>query len=108
MDFTLTPDQHAFRERTRSWLKANIPAEWKAIGSTEVPRPEAYEFLRKWQKNTAYIKKCFDRVPPASLDGKISLRHWIPHDEPDALRLMSFVESELVTTFRKQVAQGEP
>src|SRR5438477_12271605 len=50
LDFTLTPEQHAFRERTRSWLKANIPAEWKAIGSTEVPRPEAYVFLRKWQK----------------------------------------------------------
>ena len=50
MDFTLTPEQQAFRERTRSWLKANIPAEWKAIGSTEVPRPEAYVFLRTWQK----------------------------------------------------------
>ena len=50
MDFTLTPEQQAFRERTRAWLKANIPPEWKALGSTEVPRPEAYEFLRKWQK----------------------------------------------------------
>lgn len=59
--------------------------------------------FRKWQKNTAYIRKCFDRVPPAALDGKISLRHWIPHDEPDALRLMALVESELVNTFRKKV-----
>jgi alkylation response protein AidB-like acyl-CoA dehydrogenase len=50
LDFTLTPEQQAFRERTRSWLKANIPAEWKATGSTDVPRPEAYVFLRKWQK----------------------------------------------------------
>ena len=50
MDFTFTPEQQAFRERTRAWLKANIPPEWKAIGSTEVPRPEAYVFLRKWQK----------------------------------------------------------
>ena len=50
MDFTLTPEQQAFRERTRSWLKANIPAEWKALGSTEVPRPEAFAFLRTWQK----------------------------------------------------------
>ena len=49
MDFTLTSDQQAFRERVRSWLEANIPAEWKALGSTEVPRPEAYEFLRRWQ-----------------------------------------------------------
>jgi alkylation response protein AidB-like acyl-CoA dehydrogenase len=50
VDFTLTPEQHAFRERTRSWLKDNIPAQWKALGSTEVPRPEAYDFLRSWQK----------------------------------------------------------
>jgi len=50
VDFTLTPEQQAFRERTRSWLKANIPPEWKALGSTEVPRPEAFDFLRKWQK----------------------------------------------------------
>jgi alkylation response protein AidB-like acyl-CoA dehydrogenase len=49
VDFTLTPEQQAFRERVRAWLKANIPAEWKALGSTEVPRPEAYEFLRRWQ-----------------------------------------------------------
>ncbi|HET7343973.1 MAG TPA: acyl-CoA dehydrogenase [Methylomirabilota bacterium] len=49
MDFTLTPDQEKFRERVRSWLKSNIPPEWKSLGSTEVPRPEAYEFLRKWQ-----------------------------------------------------------
>ena len=49
MDFTLTPEQQAFRERVRVWLKANIPREWKSIGATEVPRPEAYELLRKWQ-----------------------------------------------------------
>jgi alkylation response protein AidB-like acyl-CoA dehydrogenase len=49
VDFTLTSDQQAFRERVRSWLEANVPAEWKALGSTEVPRPEAYEFLRRWQ-----------------------------------------------------------
>ncbi|HEU4370503.1 MAG TPA: acyl-CoA dehydrogenase family protein [Methylomirabilota bacterium] len=49
MDFTLTAAQHAFRERVRSWLKANIPAEWKSLGSTEVPRADVFEFLRKWQ-----------------------------------------------------------
>jgi alkylation response protein AidB-like acyl-CoA dehydrogenase len=50
LDFTLTPDQQAFRERVRSWLKANIPPEWKALGSTEVPRAEAYELGRRWQR----------------------------------------------------------
>jgi alkylation response protein AidB-like acyl-CoA dehydrogenase len=49
LDFTLTPDQQSFRERVRTWLTANIPREWKSLGSTEVPRPEAFEFLRRWQ-----------------------------------------------------------
>jgi alkylation response protein AidB-like acyl-CoA dehydrogenase len=50
VDFTLTQEQEQFRERVRSWLTRNIPPEWKAFGSTEVPRTEAYEFLRRWQK----------------------------------------------------------
>jgi alkylation response protein AidB-like acyl-CoA dehydrogenase len=51
VDFTLTSDQEAFRERVRAWLKANIPADWqRRIGGSDVPRPEAYEFLRQWQR----------------------------------------------------------
>jgi alkylation response protein AidB-like acyl-CoA dehydrogenase len=52
VDFSLTPDQEAFRERVRSWLELNIPREWarRAMGSSEVPRPEAYQFLREWQR----------------------------------------------------------
>jgi alkylation response protein AidB-like acyl-CoA dehydrogenase len=34
----------------RAWLAANIPPEWKALGSTEVPRADAYEFGRRWQR----------------------------------------------------------
>jgi alkylation response protein AidB-like acyl-CoA dehydrogenase len=49
LDFTLTPDQDAFRQRVRSWLEANIPDDWTKFGLSEVPRPEAYAFLRKWQ-----------------------------------------------------------
>ena len=49
MDFTLTPDQEAFRQRVRSWLQTNIPDDWTKFGMSEVPRPEAYAFLRKWQ-----------------------------------------------------------
>jgi len=49
VDFTLTPDQQAFRERVRSWLKANVPPEWKVLATTEVPRAEAYEIIRRWQ-----------------------------------------------------------
>jgi len=50
VDFTLTPDQEALRKRVRAWLTTNIPDDWKKFGLSEVPRPEAYEFLRKWQK----------------------------------------------------------
>jgi alkylation response protein AidB-like acyl-CoA dehydrogenase len=49
LDFTLTPDQDAFRQRVRTWLAANIPDDWTKFGLSEVPRPEAYAFLRKWQ-----------------------------------------------------------
>ena len=49
MDFALTPDQQAFRERVRAWLEANIPHEWTSLGSTEVPRAAAYELIRRWQ-----------------------------------------------------------
>ena len=50
MDFTLTPDREALRKRVRAWLSANIPDDWKKFGLSEVPRPEAYDFLCKWQK----------------------------------------------------------
>jgi len=51
MDFTLTPEQETFRADVRSWLEQNIPREWtrRVMASSEVPRPEAYEFLRSWQ-----------------------------------------------------------
>ena len=52
MDFTLTPEQEAFREEVRAWLKVNIPRDWeaRAMGSADVPRPEAYDAMRVWQR----------------------------------------------------------
>ena len=52
MDFSLTPEQHAFRERVRAWLSANMPEEWtrRLMASSDIPRPEAYDLLREWQK----------------------------------------------------------
>ena len=52
MDFTLTPEQQAFRETVRAWLRANIPEEWarQAVAGSEIPRAEAYELLRRWQR----------------------------------------------------------
>ena len=52
MDFSLTPEQEAFRERVRAWLNDEHPARLgtAAMASSEVPRPEAYELLREWQR----------------------------------------------------------
>jgi alkylation response protein AidB-like acyl-CoA dehydrogenase len=53
MDFTLTPDQQAFRDRVRSWLKDNLSAESSARTrrpTSDIPRPEQYDFMRKWQR----------------------------------------------------------
>jgi alkylation response protein AidB-like acyl-CoA dehydrogenase len=52
MDFTLTPEQTAFRDRVRSWLKQNLPEEWvrRLRAGSDVPRPEAYDLLRQWQR----------------------------------------------------------
>jgi alkylation response protein AidB-like acyl-CoA dehydrogenase len=52
LDFSLTPEQEAFRERVRAWLARNIPRDWVRLakGNSEVPRPEAYQLLREWQR----------------------------------------------------------
>jgi len=52
VDFTLTAEQEAFRERVRDWLKANIPTDWtsRVAATADVPRPEAYDILRDWQR----------------------------------------------------------
>jgi alkylation response protein AidB-like acyl-CoA dehydrogenase len=52
VDLTLSPEQEAFRTRVRGWLKTNIPSEWQSRmqASADVPRPEAYDLLRRWQR----------------------------------------------------------
>jgi alkylation response protein AidB-like acyl-CoA dehydrogenase len=52
MDFTLTPEQASFRDEVRLWLKKNLPKGWveRLREGSDVPRPEAYEFLRAWQR----------------------------------------------------------
>src|SRR5437660_401448 len=50
MDFSLTPEQQAFRQTVRAWLRDHIPSQWKHVGSSELPRVEAYELLREWQR----------------------------------------------------------
>jgi len=50
MDFTLTPEQQSFRDEVRDWLRKNLPRGWveRLREGSDVPRPEAYEFLRGW------------------------------------------------------------
>lgn len=52
MDLKPTPEQEAFRTRVRTWLREHMPREWtqRVVASPDVPRPEAYELLRRWQR----------------------------------------------------------
>ncbi len=52
MDFALTPEQQFFRDEVRAWLRQNLPKEWtsRVLSGPDVPRVEAYNFLRQWQK----------------------------------------------------------
>jgi alkylation response protein AidB-like acyl-CoA dehydrogenase len=52
MDLTLTPEQQVFRTKVRNWLKDNLPSDWvtRVRGNSDVPRPEAYEWMRQWQR----------------------------------------------------------
>jgi alkylation response protein AidB-like acyl-CoA dehydrogenase len=50
VDLTLTAAQETFRAEVREWLSRNLPPDWAARPVTEVPRAEAYDFGRMWQK----------------------------------------------------------
>jgi alkylation response protein AidB-like acyl-CoA dehydrogenase len=52
MELTPTPEQRSFRDGVRAWLRANMPREWTArlAASSDVPRAEAYDLLRDWQR----------------------------------------------------------
>jgi alkylation response protein AidB-like acyl-CoA dehydrogenase len=52
VDFTLTPEQEALRESVRAWLATNMPKGWdrRVMAASDVPRPDAYDFLRDWQR----------------------------------------------------------
>ena len=52
MDFTLTPEQESFRDEVRRWLATHMRQEWVARlrQGSDIPRPEAYEMLRRWQR----------------------------------------------------------
>src|ERR1035438_3844700 len=50
MDLNLTPQETEFRDEVRDWLRANVPAGWKAQQDAEESMAKRYEFLRNWQR----------------------------------------------------------
>jgi len=50
MDLTFTPEEEAFRAEVRSWLDANLPAEWRARGSGGYREEESTDIQRAWQR----------------------------------------------------------
>jgi len=84
MDFTLTPEQEVFRADVRSWLKDNIPTGWLArvLGSSDVPRPDAYGVLREWQRKL-YDAGFIGLTWPAEYGGRglTFLEEMILHEE---------------------------
>jgi alkylation response protein AidB-like acyl-CoA dehydrogenase len=52
MNLKLTPEQESFRDEVRAWLGRNMPRGWSArlAAASDIPRPEAFELLRDWQR----------------------------------------------------------
>jgi len=52
MDFTLTPEQESFRGEVRGWLSKQMRQDWvtRLSRGSDIPRPEAYDLLRRWQR----------------------------------------------------------
>jgi alkylation response protein AidB-like acyl-CoA dehydrogenase len=54
MDLTYTQAEEEFRRELRSWLRANIPAEWTRPGFWEARgEAEAFEMRREWERDKA-------------------------------------------------------
>ena len=50
MDFTLSPQEAAFRDGLRRWLEVNAPGDWAKIRTRLATREEQTAFLRDWQR----------------------------------------------------------
>ncbi|MCW5890174.1 MAG: acyl-CoA dehydrogenase family protein [bacterium] len=54
MDLTFSPAEEAFRAELRTWLDANVPADWRAGEPPELATlADEVTFLRAWQKRLA-------------------------------------------------------
>ncbi|HXG43115.1 MAG TPA: acyl-CoA dehydrogenase [Dehalococcoidia bacterium] len=49
MDFRLSPEDEAFRQEVRSWLRENLPRDWE----DQVPEGETWEFTRHFTRKLA-------------------------------------------------------
>jgi alkylation response protein AidB-like acyl-CoA dehydrogenase len=50
MDLSFTPEEEAFRTEVRSWLDANLPAEWRHRGTSGYREEEDEDVQREWQR----------------------------------------------------------
>jgi alkylation response protein AidB-like acyl-CoA dehydrogenase len=50
MDLSFTPEEEAFRTEVRSWLDANLPAEWRHRGVGGYREEEDTDIQREWQR----------------------------------------------------------
>jgi alkylation response protein AidB-like acyl-CoA dehydrogenase len=50
VDLNLSPGEEAFRQEVRSWLKENLPPEWKRRFEIFPPDDDAAIVCRKWQE----------------------------------------------------------
>jgi alkylation response protein AidB-like acyl-CoA dehydrogenase len=50
MDLSFTPEEEAFRDGVRSWLDANLPAEWRHRGVGGYREEEDEGIQREWQR----------------------------------------------------------
>jgi alkylation response protein AidB-like acyl-CoA dehydrogenase len=50
VDLTYTPEEQGFRERVRTFLKTNLPADWGAAGYTGPFGRTNLEFMRDWTR----------------------------------------------------------
>ena len=50
MDLSFTPEEEAFRAEVRTWLDANLPAEWRHRGSGGYREEEDTSIQRQWQR----------------------------------------------------------
>lgn len=54
VDLTFSPAEEAYRVELRTWLRANMPAEWDPADPPEFPTlADEVTFLRRWQKTLA-------------------------------------------------------